>query len=470
MLPAPAFTFSRIGIGGSDNFIMTIDFTRGRLAPSLVRFALPFLFSNILQALYGAVDLFIIGQFCGPAAVSAVSIGSQVMHTITNAMIALAVGGTVLIGNAVGARDHEQAAQAVGNTVSLFSLVAVVATPLFLIVINGFVSMMNTPVEAVPDTRQYLFLCICGLPFIVAYNIVSSIFQGLGDSKTPVYFVIVACGVNVVLDYLLIGSFSMGVRGAAVATVISQGCSALCTLIFLLRRGFPFPFSLPHFRLRRHTASRILQVGAPLCIQRTLVSMSFLIITASINSLGLVASAAVGIVEKVNAFAFLPQNAISSALTGAVAQNIGAQQPKRALRVLRCGIILALCTSSLMCLCLHLWPQAFLSLFSSDAEVLAAAAEYIQTYSLDCVVVSSVFCINSYFNGCGKTTITLVHSLFATLLVRAPLAYLLSRRGCSLFIMGMVAPAASLVSLVICLGYFFWLSRNERKAAHSACL
>lgn len=370
--------------------------TEGKLAPALLRFAVPFLISNFLQALYGAVDLFVVGQFSTSASVSAVAIGSQVMQTVTWIILGISMGGTVLIGQKIGEKNEEGAAEAVGCVAVLFGLMALVLTPLMLIAVNGAVALMKTPPEAVNAARSYIFICSCGLPFITGYNGVSGIFRGIGDSRTPVIFIGLACIVNVIGDFLFTGWMGMGAAGAAFATVIAQAVSFLAALAYMYKKGFSFPFGRRHLRLRRKPAAAILKVGFPLALQDALVNVSFLIITTIINTMGLTASAAVGVVEKIISFAMLPPSAIASAVTTVTAQNIGAKKPERAKRALWYGIGFSLIFGIAVCIFVQFFAPLVTAVFSRDEAVILAAAQYLRSYSYDCILVSFVFCINSY--------------------------------------------------------------------------
>ena len=305
-----------------------------RIGPVVFRFAMPFLVANILQALYGAVDMFVVGHYADSAALSAVSVGSQVMQTFTSILMGLTTGGTVLLGQRVGAKDGKGAANAVGAMVALFSVVAVVLTVGMFFTSEPFVHLLQTPEAAVPHAVTYVSICVLGLPFITAYNTIASIFRGLGDSKRPMICIAAACLINVAGDFLLIGGLGLGAKGAAIATVVAQGCSVVVALLLLARRGMPFPFAASDIRFHRAETGKILKVGLPLCLQDTLVNMSFLIITAIINSMGLVASAAVGVVGRITGFAFMPNGAFSSAVATVAAQNIGAGRQDRALKSL----------------------------------------------------------------------------------------------------------------------------------------
>ena len=437
--------------------------TEGKVAPTLVRFALPFMLSSLLQSLYGAADLFVVGQYAGAAAVSGVSIGSQILSTVTMLILSLSMGGTVLIGNCIGQKNHDGAATAIGTQASLFALFALVLTPLMVFGTDFAVALMQTPPEAVADTRDYVFVCSLGLPFIIGYNALSGIYRGLGDSRTPVYFVALSTVINIAADFALVGGLHMGATGAAIATIAAQGLSFLAALVWMWKKGFSFPFTRRHLRLDIHAAKRILKVGAPLALQSTSVHLSFLIITAIINTMGLIASAAVGVTEKIMAFAFLPPDAFAAAVAAMTAQNIGAGKPQRALQALKWSIAFSLLFGFAVCGFANLFPEALPAIFTNDGEVIRAAGLYMRTYSVDCILVAFVFSFNNYFSGCGNAVISMVHNIIATFAVRIPVTLLMSRlAGATLLHMGLAAPAASLLSILICAGYFLWLRKKAR--------
>lgn len=443
----------------------TLSLTEGAIGSTLLRFAVPFLLASLLQALYGAVDLFVVGQYADSAAVSAVAIGSQLMQTITGIVLGISMGGTVLIGHCIGEKNDKGAAKAVGTITILFIMIAVILTPIMIFGTNLSVSLMHTPTEAINYARQYIFICACGIPFIVGYNAVSGIFRGVGDSKTPMYFIAIACVVNIVSDFILVGKFNMGASGAAIATILAQAISLIISLIFIKKRGFSFGFNKEYVRVDKYSLRRILKVGSPLALQDALVNISFLLITVIVNSMGLIASASVGVVEKIIIFAMLPPTAFASAVATMTAQNMGANKPDRAIKGLKYGIGYSLICGILVCIYCQFLPHTITSIFTKDVEVIASAAMYLKSYSFDCILVAFIFCMNSYFSGCGRSMIAFIHSMIATFVVRIPMSYLMSKvPNTSLFKMGLASPVASFVSVGICFGYFIWLKKYNRQA------
>ena len=305
---------------------MEKNLTNGSVFRNVVLFSLPYLLSYFLQTLYGMADLFIIGQFDGVASTTAVSIGSQVMHMLTVMIVGLAMGTTVSIGQAVGEGEHKCVAQNIGNTITLFMAVSLGLTVLLLVLVHPIVVAMSTPNEAVNGTVAYLTICFIGIPFITAYNIISSIFRGMGDSKSPMYFIAVACIANIVLDYIFIGMLQFGPVGAALGTTVSQAISVVVSLIFILKKR-SIVLCKSDFKPYRKAMGKILSIGIPIALQDGLIQIAFIVITIIANRRGLNDAAAVGIVEKIMSFLFLIPSSMLSTVSALGAQNIGAQKP-----------------------------------------------------------------------------------------------------------------------------------------------
>ena len=434
-----------------------LDLTQGSVPRVLLQFAMPYLLANVLQALYGSADLFVVGQFDDAASVAGVAIGSQVMQTVTGIILGLTTGITVLIGIATGARNYRELASIIGSSVWLFGIVGVGLTLLMTVLHNPIAVLMHTPVEALHDTEHYLLICSLGIPFIIGYNVVCGILRGLGDSRTPLYFVALACVINVGLDFLLVGGFHLRAMGAAIATVASQGISFLTALWYLHRRGFRFEFTRRDIRLDGRLSKRVLTLGAPIALQDALINVSFLIITVIVNGMGVIASAGLGVVEKIIVFAMLPPAAMSSAIAAMTAQNYGAGLTDRMNRCLWSGIGMALVFGVSFCVYAQFLPDTLTGIFTNEEAVIKMGSGYLHGYSIDCIMVSFVFCINSYFSGQGNSLFPMIHSLIATFLFRIPLSWLFSLVDpTSLFWMGFASPLATLASLVIC----FWYMRR----------
>lgn len=291
---------------------MERNYTTGSVFKNILIFSLPYLFSYFLQTLYGMADLFIIGQFEGVASTTAVSIGSQVMHMLTVMIVGLAMGATVSIGQATGANNRKEAASDIGNTVTLFLLLSLVLTAVLLVLVKPVVSIMSTPSEAVNGTIAYLTICFIGIPFITAYNIISSILRGMGDSKSPMYFIAIACVMNIILDYIFMGALHLGPAGAALGTTLSQTVSVAVALIFLIKKEHGLSLHRTDFKPQSPIMGRILKIGVPIAMQDGLIQVAFILITIIANQRGLTDAAAVGIVEKIISFLFLVPSSMLS--------------------------------------------------------------------------------------------------------------------------------------------------------------
>lgn len=438
-----------------------LDLTQGSVPKVLLQFALPFLIANVLQALYGGADLFVVGQYDDAASVAGVAIGSQVMQTITGIILGLTTGTTILIAMNTGAKDDRKVAATIGTSVYFFAVVGVVLTLIMVGLHEHIARLMHTPPEAMADTLHYILICSVGIPFIMGYNVVCGILRGLGDSKSPLYFVGIACVINIGVDFLLVGGLGMRAAGAATATVLSQGISFLAALWFLHRRGFHFSFGWKDIRLDKLLSKRIVTLGAPIALQDALINISFLLITVIVNQMGVIASASLGVVEKLIVFAMLPPTAIAAAVATMTAQNYGAGLVPRMRLCLRSGIGMALVFGVSVCVYAQFLPETLTGIFTNDPAVVTMAAGYLRGYSIDCIMVSFVFCINSYFSGQGNSWFPMIHSMIATFLFRIPFSYLAGQLDqTDLVLMGYAPPLSTLVSLLICLWY---LRINRRK-------
>lgn len=438
------------------------SFTEGKILSPLVRFALPVLLALFLQAMYGAVDLLIVGQFGAASDVSAVSTGSQIMHSITVVIVGLSMGITILVGQKIGEKKPEEAGFAIGNGICLFGIAAAVITLAMLTAAAPLSVIMQAPPEAFSQTVAYVRICSAGTVFIVAYNVLGSIFRGIGDSKMPLMTVAIACALNIAGDLVFVAGFHMGVAGAALATVLAQAVSVLLSLVIIRRRRLPFKFSRSMIRFDRARIWKILCLGAPIAFQDLLVSISFLVIIAIVNSLGLIASAGVGVAEKLCAFIMLVPSAYMQSMSAFVAQNIGAGEAGRAKKALLYGILSSLAAGIVMAYASFFYGDLMSGLFAREAPVIAAAADYLRAYSIDCLLTSFLFCFMGYFNGCGKTMFVMAQGIVGAFCIRIPVAYLVSRiSGVSLFYIGLATPASTVVQIALCLGYLALQGKKE---------
>ena len=440
------------------------DLTEGSVSKKLMRFAMPFLAANILQAFYNMADMLIVGIFMGKTGISGVSIGGQICLLIVNLIVGLASGGTVLIAQYAGAKRDDQIKGTIGTMFTIYVVAAVVLTGLVVAFLDPILNLMQTPAESFAEAHEYLLVCALGTIFIFGYNAVSAMLRGMGDSKSPLLFVGVATVTNIVLDILLVGPAGMGAAGAALATIFAQALSLVLSLVYLRRRSFVFDFKLKSFCFEKEKAKKLLKIGLPASIQGTLVSLSFIILTSLANSFGIDSSSAYGIGGKVNSFAILPGLAISSAIAAMAGQNIGAGLFDRAHKTMMKGMQIALGISAAICLLFNLFPNEIARIFSSEQEVIDATASYLRYISVDCVISSIVFSFNGLIMASGYTMMSLLNALITSIALRVPLAFLFaSGMGMKLDGIGLASSLAPIGAVLT--GWIFLRSGKWKKSS-----
>ena len=439
------------------------NFTQGKILAPLLRFALPVLGALVLQAMYGAVDLLVVGRFGAASGVSAVSTGSQLLHTITNMITGLSMGTTILLGQSVGAGEGDRSGDIIGGAICLFGFLGILVAVLMPILAGSLARLMRTPAEAFAQTVSYISICAGGALFIVAYNLLGSIFRGLGDSRTPLLAVAIACAANIVGDLFFVAVLHMDAAGAALATVLAQALSVALCIFIIRKRGLPFSFSLKNIRPHRAIIRRTVRLGAPIALQDLLVSVSFLVILSIVNSLGLIASAGMGVSEKLCAFIMLVPSAFSQALSAFVAQNIGANQPSRARKSMLYGMLASFVLGAVMAWAAYFHGDALAMIFTRDPEVAAAAHSYLSAYAIDTLLVSFLFCYIGYFNGCGRTAFNMIQCLIGAFCVRIPVSWLMRAyaKPVTLFKIGLATPCSTILQIFICTVYFIRLKKKQ---------
>lgn len=442
---------------------MKTQLTEGNVLKNLVRFSLPFLLSYFLQTLYGLADLFIAGQFHGAEVITAVSVGSQIMHMITVIIVGLAMGSAVLIGHAVGENNKNRIRTIIFTSIALFALVSVVFTVLLLALCPQIVGIVSTPAESVEQTQLYLFICFAGIPFITAYNVIASVFRGLGDSKSPMIYIAIACFFNIVLDFIFMGNLQMGAEGAALATVIAQAASVIISLVAAILKIEKSPSEKEKLKFSSKEAKEIFKIGIPVACQDGFIQISFLLITVIANKRGVNVAAAVGIVEKIISFLFLVPSSLLSSISAIASQNIGAKKIDRAEKTLSYGIKIGFCAGLVFAVLSQFFAENVISMFTSNAEVVRFGCQYIKTYVFDCVFAAIHFCFSGYFCACGKSIYAFLHNAISIVFVRIPGAYFASVMFTeTLLPMGLAATCGSILSSIICAIIF---SRLHKKNA-----
>ena len=439
----------------------TADFTQGSILKKLCRFMLPVLGALILQAAYGAVDLLVVGRFGSTSGLSAVSTGSQVLNLVTFVVTQLAMGVTVLIARYIGEKREKEIGAVLGGAAVVFAILAGCLFVLLVLFARPISVLMQAPQEALALTASYVRICGCGILFIVAYNVLSAVFRGLGDSRSPLLFVLVACLVNVAGDLVLVAGLHLDAAGAALATVLAQAVSVVCALAILRRKKLPFTFRKSDVRLNEQ-CRRFLTIGLPLALQEFLTQLSFLALCAFVNRLGLAASSGYGVASKIVSFVMLVPSALMQSMASFVAQNIGADNVKRAKKSMLTGIAVGVAFGIVMFALVLLKGDILAGLFSTDAEVVRRGFEYLRGFAPETIVTAVLFSMVGYFNGSNQTLWVMIQGLIQTLLVRLPLAYYMSiQPNTSLTKIGISAPVATVVGIVLNIGFFLYLNRRN---------
>ena len=444
------------------------NFTEGSILKKLSLFMLPVLGALILQAAYGAVDLLVVGRFGSTAGLSAVSTGSQLMNLVTFMVTQLAMGATVLIARYLGEKKPERIGAVLGGATVVFAILAAVLFVLRVFFAHPIAVLMQAPREALGLTTRYVRICGTGIFFIVAYNMLAAIFRGLGDSKSPLLFVLVACLINIAGDLLFVAGFKMDAAGAAIATVMAQAVSVALAIVILLKKDLPFTLKKSDFRLNPQ-CRKFLQVGLPLALQEVLTQASFLALCAFVNRLGLTASSGYGVASKIVSFAMLIPSALMQSMASFVAQNVGASKPKRAKQAMFTGMGIGLVFGCAMFALVMLKGDVLAGIFSTDAEVVQKGFEYLKGFAPETILTAILFSMLGYFNGKNKTVFVMIQGLVQTLLVRLPMSYLMSiQPNASLTKIGLAAPVSTLVGVLLNTAFYLYFTHSQQKELQKA--
>lgn len=444
-----------------------MNLTEGKLTPVLLKFTVPILLSLLLQVTYGTVDLLIVGKFSSINDVSGVTIGSQVTQTITSFCTGLSMGTTVLVGRYIGRKEPDKTTKTIGVSIALFTSMALLIT-VFMMVCPGLIAgWMQTPEESFAQARSYLFFSGLGTLFIVFYNLIGSVFRGIGDSKTPLISVAIACIVNIIMDLILVAGLNLGATGAAIATTFAQGVSVVVCFMMIRKKPLPFKFSKSSIGFDPHYSKRLIKIGIPIALQSVLVSVSFCFVIAIINVFGVAASAAVGIVAKITGIVMVVPSAFNQSLAAFTAQCYGANKIERAKKALFIGMGISLVIGFIMGYLAAFHGTMFTRIFTDDEETTIAAILYLRSFAIDTVFVAIMFSITGFFNGCGKTTFVMLQSVLAAFCIRIPLAYVFSNlENTNMFLIGLATPLATLAQIFACIIFYFYLKKTILKQGY----
>ncbi|MDR2356477.1 MAG: MATE family efflux transporter [Oscillospiraceae bacterium] len=438
--------------------------TEGRVAPTLIRFSLPFLLSGFIQTAYASVDVYFVSHYAGAASVTGTFQGAMVMLIVAGIFMGLTNGGAVLLGQYVGAKLDRDAASVLGNIISVAVISAAAICAVLLTCGKMIFLLIKVPPEAQGEAWSYLSICTSGVVFTMGYNLISSVLRSLGDSKAPFVFILVSCITNIILDYVFVVVMQRGAGGAALATILAQALSCALSLAYMRRKGLPFRFGLGDLRPERSMLRRILKLGLPISAQGTLNNFSFLIISSITNPMGVNVAAATSVVNNLANLCMMVPMSFGSAVSAISAQNIGAGKPERAVKSMWLGVGISLGIAAVCCAAANIWPKSVVRILTNDPGVVEESVRYLYPFAWDCLLVAFIFCMNGFFNGCGRTFFAMMHETAVAFLIRIPVTYVMKNfvSGATLFHIGMATPAASLVSLAACLVYYKLKFSGER--------
>lgn len=439
------------------------DLTKGHITKTLLRFTAPFLLANLLQTLYGIVDLFIVGRFASSAELSAVSIGSLLMMMVNFMIMGLGTGGTVLVGQMLGARREKDMKDTVATVFCVLPIASVIVMAVFMIFRMPILELIQTPAESMAGAEAYLRICLIGLIFTGMYTAIASVLRGMGESKMPTVFVAISCVLNIIGDIYCVGSLKMGAAGAALATTVAQGMSVVIGYFYLRRSSFPFDFKPSSFRINKNRCLDLLRIGVPAACQETLVSLSFVVLEAMINRMGYIATAAAGVDDRIFNMAVIPAMAFSAAISAMVAQNTGAGKPERSHKCLAVGCVFSFAISLVIFAVMGIVPEAVIGTFTPDTQVVEAGVAYMSFCKYEYLVCAIAFCVNGYINGTGHTRYTMISNILSSIVIRLPLVYFISiQPGATLYEIGFALPVASGIQMLLGLGFLLF-SKSERE-------
>lgn len=446
------------------------NFTSGGVLKSLIQFAIPVLAALFLQSLYGGVDLLIVGQFAETADVSGVATGSLLMQTVTMVITGLSMGITIYVGQKIGEKNDEEAGKAIGSGIVLFILIGGILSVLLVVLTKDLANLLHAPKEAYTQTCEYIMVCGLGTVFIGFYNLLGAIFRGIGDSKTPLFTVLVACIFNIFGDLLFVAVCGFGAMGAALATIIAQAVSVVISTLVIMKKKLPFTFKKAYIRFHNRIIVQELKLGTPIALQEFLVGISFLVIQTVVNSIDVVASAGVGVAEKVCAFIMLVPSAFSQSISAFVAQNIGAGLKERAVKALKYGIMTSLCAAAVIGSFTFFKGNLLANVFAKDTEVIIQAHEYLKAYAIDTFLTSVLFCFIGYYNGCGNTLFVMLQGIIGAFCVRVPVVIVMSNLpGTTLFHIGLATPMSSVFQILLCVIFMTYNKHKTAKRSMKGC-
>ena len=436
------------------------NFTEGSILKKMLKFMLPILGALILQAMYGAVDMLIVGQFGSPEGISAVTTGSGIVNLATFTVCGLTMGVTVLIGRYLGEKKEEKLSEVISGAVAFFGVLALAVTVLLIVFALPLAQIMQAPKEAEALTVEYTVICGLGMVFIVAYNVISSIMRGMGNSNLPLIFVSIACAVNIIGDLVLVAWLQMDVAGAAIATISAQAVSVILSLIIIKKQKMPFKIKKEYLKFNPEVKNFFF-LGLPLAFQEILTNITFLALCAFVNALGLEESSGYGVGQRIQSFVLLIPGAIMQSMSSFVAQNVGAGKFDRAKKAMKTGIVIGASIGTVIAYFAFFHGDIMSQIFTDNSEYIKCSAQYLKGFALEAIVTSFLFSFMGYFNGHGRSLFVMIQGLAQSILVRLPFAYIMSiHPDANLMNIGFAAPAATVFGIILCFVYYFRMNKT----------
>lgn len=401
------------------------DFTQGNVPKQLVTFALPLYLSNILQIVYNMVDMIIVGQVMGKVGLSAVSVGGDVTNFLNFCAMGFSGAGQVIIAQLLGAKKSEELGRFIGNMATFLFCFGIFLSALSLTFLEQILEIMNTPTESFAETFAYATVTLSGVVFIYGYNAVSAVLRGLGDSKHPFIFISIAAVLNLILDAVLVIFLNFGAKGAALATIISQGTSFLACVIFLYKRRAQLGFSISRadfFTPDKQLLSKLIKLGLPMAVRSASISTSKLFVSSWINSYGVAVSAFAGVANKIASVSQLLSTALTMAGSSMVGQNIGARKFERITKILKVMFQITLTLAMLLSAAIYIFPEEIYGIFTDDEKVLQIGMEFLPIAILLFFGSSVRSPMTALINGSGNYLANFMTALFDGIILRIGLA------------------------------------------------
>lgn len=411
---------------GLKAFFGAQDMTVGNPTTVLLKFSLPLLLGNFVQQLYNTVDAIVVGYYIGDNALAAVGAANPILNLLLSLFMGVATGAGIVVAQYFGAKDRKMLSASVGNILFLTIVTSVFVSVVGVAAAHPFLVLLQTPDSILSDASAYLVIFMAGFLGCAFYNMGSGILRGLGDSVMPLIYLIVCCGVNIVLDIAFVAGFKMGVAGASLATVIAQMISAVLCMVRLARMRDVLDVNLRLLRPEKNLCWRVIRIGMPAGLTQAVFSCAALVVQSLTNTFGEAVIAANTVIMRVDGFAMMPNFSFGNAMTTYVGQNIGAGEHKRVHESARYGLTIALITCGILVFCLLFLGEYLMRAFTSTEVVIDLGVRMLRLLAVGYMAVAVTQVLSGIMRGAGDTVTPMVISIVTTVIVRVPVAYLLA--------------------------------------------